>query len=140
MPAAPGVADDLIVGDAAGGVLGLPPRGPEVARGIAFLLVAIAYGGVRLAVAMLFSVIFRSTATSALCALGLWLFFHPLADDRLGDHPGFTPAQFRTVDEVLTLEQFSSALARLSPGTLFGEAVIGLLNPETRRSAISPTC
>src|SRR5207249_1853729 len=56
-------------------LLGLPPRGVEVARGIAFLLVAIAYGGVWLAVAMLFSVIFRSTATSALCALGIWLFF-----------------------------------------------------------------
>ena len=49
--------------------------GREVARGVGFLLVAIAYGGVWLAVAMLFSVIFRSTATSALCALGLWLFF-----------------------------------------------------------------
>jgi len=56
-------------------LLGLPPRGVEVARGVGFLVVAIAYGGVWLAVAMLFSVVFRSTATSALCALGLWLFF-----------------------------------------------------------------
>lgn len=114
-------------------LLGLPPRGPEVARGIAFLLVAIAYGGVWLAVAMLFSVIFRSTATSALCALGLWLFFFilwPMIASAITT--GFTPAQFRSVDEVLTLEQFSSALARLSPGTLFGEAVLGLLNPETK--------
>jgi len=114
-------------------LLGLPPRGPEVARGIAFLLVAIAYGGVWLAVAMLFSVLFRSTATSALCALGLWLFFFilwPMIASAITT--GFTPAQFRSVDEVLTLEQFSSALARLSPGTLFGEAVLGLLNPETK--------
>ena len=56
-------------------LLGLPPRGVEVARGVAFLVVAIAYGGVWLAASMLFSVIFRSTATSALCALGVWLFF-----------------------------------------------------------------
>ncbi|HTE36375.1 MAG TPA: ABC transporter permease subunit, partial [Reyranella sp.] len=114
-------------------LLGLPPSGAEVARGIAFLLVAIAYGGVWLAVAMLFSVIFRSTATSALCALGLWLFFFilwPMIASAITT--GFTPAQFRTVDEVLTLEQLSSALARLSPGTLFGEAVLGLLNPETK--------
>ena len=114
-------------------LLGLPPSGAEVARGIAFLLVAIAYGGVWLAVAMLFSVIFRSTATSALCALGLWLFFFilwPMIASAITT--GFTPAQFRTVDEVLTLEQFSSALGRLSPGTLFGEAVLGLLNPETK--------
>jgi ABC-2 type transport system permease protein len=114
-------------------LLGLPPSGPEVARAVAFLLVAIAYGGVWLAVAMLFSVIFRSTATSALCALGLWLFFFilwPMIASAITT--GFTPTQFRSVDEVLTLEQFSSALGRLSPGTLFGEAVLGLLNPETK--------
>ena len=33
---------------------------------------------------------------------------------------------------MLSLEQFSAALGRLSPGTLFGEAVLGLLNPETK--------
>ena len=31
-------------------LLGMPPRGVEVARGVAFLLVAIAYGGVWLAI------------------------------------------------------------------------------------------
>ena len=42
---------------------------------------------------MLFSVIFRSTATSALCALGLWLFFFiAVADDRARRSPsGFAP-------------------------------------------------
>src|SRR5499427_997053 len=45
-------------------LLGLPPRGVEVARGVGFLIVAIAYGGVWLAVSMFFSVVFRSTATS----------------------------------------------------------------------------
>ena len=75
-------------------LLGLPPRGVEVARGVGFLIVAIAYGGVWLAVAMLFSVIFRSTATSALCALGLWLFFFilwPMIASAITI--GFAPAQ-----------------------------------------------
>ena len=75
-------------------LLGLPPRGVEVARGVGFLVVAIAYGGVWLAVAMLFSVIFRSTATSALCALGLWLFFFilwPMIASAIT--VGFAPAQ-----------------------------------------------
>jgi ABC-type transport system involved in multi-copper enzyme maturation, permease component len=114
-------------------MLGVPPRGPEVARAIAFLVVAIAYGGVWLAVAMLFSVIFRSTATSALCALGLWLFFFllwPMIAQAITS--GFTPSQFRTIDEVMSLEQMSLNLQRLSPGMLFGEAVLGLLNPETK--------
>ena len=114
-------------------LLGVPPRGVEVARGLSFLMVAIAYGGVWLAVAMLFSVIFRSTATSALCALGLWLFFFilwPMIASAITT--GFTPSEFRSVEELLSLERFSSGLARLSPGTLFGEAVLGLLNPETK--------
>ncbi len=112
-------------------LLGVPPSGPEVARGVAFLVVAIAYGGVWLAVALLFSVIFRSTATSALCALGLWLFFFilwPMIASVI--IAGFTTTP--TVDGVLSFERFTLALARVSPSTLFDEAVLGLLNPETK--------
>src|SRR3954468_3603166 len=114
-------------------LLGLPPRGPEVARGIAFLVVAIAYGGVWLAVAMLFSVIFRSTATSALCSLGLWLFFFilwPMIASAITT--GFAPAQVTSLDQYVAIQELGLALQRLSPGTLFSEAVVGLLNPETR--------
>jgi ABC-2 type transport system permease protein len=114
-------------------LLGLPPRGVEVARGLGFLVVAIAYGGVWLAVSMLFSVIFRSTATSALCALGLWLFFFilwPMIASAVT--LGFAPAQITSVDEYVSIQELGIALQRLSPGTLFSEAVVGLLNPETR--------
>jgi ABC-2 type transport system permease protein len=114
-------------------LLGLPPRGVEVARGVGFLIVAIAYGGVWLAVAMLFSVIFRSTATSALCALGLWLFFFilwPMIASAITI--GFAPAQVTSVDQYVAIQELGLALQRLSPGTLFSEAVVGLLNPETR--------
>src|SRR3982751_529377 len=51
-------------------LLGLPPRGPEVARGLAFLLVAIAYGGGWVAGALLFLGVFPSTAAPALCSVG----------------------------------------------------------------------
>jgi len=53
-------------------MLGVPPSTEEIARAFAFLLVTLAYAGVWLAIAILFSVIFRSAATSALCTLGLW--------------------------------------------------------------------
>jgi len=114
-------------------LLGLPPRGVEVARALGFLLVAVAYGGVWLAISMLFSVIFRSTATSALCALGLWLFFFilwPLIANAITI--GFAPTEIRSLDQLVSLQEFGLALQRLSPGTLFSEAVLGLLNPETR--------
>src|ERR1043165_9099114 len=55
-------------------ILGVPPSGEEVARSLIFLFIALAYAGVWLAVAMLFSIVFRSPASAALSALGLWLF------------------------------------------------------------------
>ena len=114
-------------------LLGIPPRGVEVARAFGFLLVAIAYGGVWLSVSMLFSVVFRSTATSALCALGMWLFFFilwPMIANALV--LGFAPREITTVDQYVGIQQLAIALQRLSPGTLFSEALLGLLNPETR--------
>ena len=56
-------------------LLGLPPSTEEVVRGFAFMLAALAYGGVWLAMAMLFSVVFRSAATAALASLAVWLLF-----------------------------------------------------------------
>ena len=114
-------------------LLGIPPRGVEVARAFGFLLVAIAYGGVWLAIAMLFSVVFRSTATSALCALGLWLFFFilwPMIANALV--LGFAPREITSLDQYVGIQELAIALQRLSPGTLFSEALLGLLNPETR--------
>ncbi len=55
-------------------MLGVPPGGEEMGRALVFLGVTIAYAGVWLALAMLFSVTFRSPATAALVTLGLWLF------------------------------------------------------------------
>jgi ABC-2 type transport system permease protein len=114
-------------------LLGIPPRGVEVARAFGFLLVAIAYGGVWLAVSMLFSVIFRSTATSALCALGMWLFFFilwPMIANAIV--LGFAPREITSLDQYVGIQEFAVAMQRLSPGTLFSEALLGLLNPETR--------
>jgi ABC-2 type transport system permease protein len=114
-------------------LLGIPPRGVEVARAFGFLVVAIAYGGVWLAISMLFSVIFRSTATSALCALGMWLFFFilwPMIANAVV--LGLAPREITSIDQYVGVQQFAIALQRVSPGTLFSEALLGLLNPETR--------
>ena len=54
--------------------LGVPPGGEEIARSLAFLVIAVFYAGVWLALAMLLSIVFRSPATAALVALGIWLF------------------------------------------------------------------
>src|ERR1041384_7059964 len=53
--------------------LGLPPSFEELIRMLGFLLATIAYGGVWIALAVLFSVLFRAPATGALAAPGLGL-------------------------------------------------------------------
>jgi ABC-2 type transport system permease protein len=109
-------------------LLGLPPSGEELARVFIFLLVTIAYAGVWLALAMLFSIIFRSPATAALVTLGLWLFLTLI-------WPALAPAiviAFAPSSDEETLILAAQYLSRLSPSTLFGEVVLAVLNPTTR--------
>jgi ABC-2 type transport system permease protein len=109
-------------------MLGVPPGGEEMARAFIFLLVTIAYAGVWLALAMLFSVIFRSAATAALVTLGLWLFITLI-------WPALAPAiaqAFVPSGDEATLVVTAQMLARLSPSTLYGEAVLAILHPATR--------
>jgi ABC-2 type transport system permease protein len=108
--------------------LGVPPNTEEIARAFVFLLVVIAYAGVWLALAMLFSIIFRSAATAALVTLGLWLFLTLI-------WPALAPAIVVALvpssnEETLILA--AQYLSRLSPSTLFGEVVLAILNPTTR--------
>src|SRR5262252_918274 len=107
-------------------LLGQPPGGEEMARAFIFLLVTIAYGGVWLALAMLFSIVFRSPATAALVTLGLWLFLTLIWPALLAQmvaavisppDPGYTALGLPTPENV----EWGQILSRLSPSTLFGE-------------------
>ena len=96
-------------------------------RTLIFLAVTIAYAGVWLALAMLFSVTFRSPATAALVTLGLWLFLSVIWPSLA---PTITQA-FVPSDDQATLVITAQMLARLSPSTLYGETVLALLHPTT---------
>jgi ABC-2 type transport system permease protein len=116
--------------------LGVPPSWEEIARSLIFLLISIAYAGVWLAVAMLFSVVFRSPATAALLSLGVWLFMTllwPMISPVLAQM--ISPPDIRYLMLGLpspdTL-QWQVALSRLSPNQLYGEAVLAVLSPSTR--------
>jgi len=109
-------------------LIGVPPQSEEMMRSFVFLLVTIAYGGVWLALAMLFSVVFRSPASAALVTLGVWLFLTVI-------WPSLSPAiaeGLLPADNPATVVIGGQMLARLSPSTLFGEIVLALLNPTTR--------
>src|SRR5690242_13310333 len=109
-------------------MLGVPPGGEEMARALIFLIVTIAYAGVWLALAMLFSITFRSAATAALVTLGLWLFLTLI-------WPALAPAivgAFAPTSDQETLVLAAQYLSRISPSTMFGEIVLAILNPSTR--------
>ncbi len=115
-------------------VLGVVPSGEEVARGLLFLLTALAYAGIWLALALTFSVYFRQPATSAMAAIAVWLFFAVFWDSIIVPvaaqivAPGYTGSPL----EALAQARVSLFLSRFSPNTLFAEIVIVLLNPEVR--------
>ena len=114
-------------------MLGLPPGTEEVLRGFAFLIAAIAYGGVWLGLAMLFSVQFRSAATAALASLAVWLlfaFFWNMVVTVIT--PIIAPVDPYNPMSVLYTVEVGQALSRLSPNTLFAETTMAFLNPATR--------
>lgn len=116
--------------------LGVPPGGEEVARSLAFLVIAVFYAGVWLALAMLLSIVFRSAATAALVALGIWLFLTILwpmlapaiAQVIAPQDPRYALLGLETPHTVL----WTQALLRISPNNLFSEAMLAVLSPTTR--------
>ncbi|MFZ2007549.1 MAG: ABC transporter permease [Stellaceae bacterium] len=114
-------------------LLGLPPSTEEMVRMLGFLVATIAYGGVWLAVAMLFSVLFRAPATAALAALGTWLLFSlfwsiitPIVTSLIAGPPeGVLGPRLIYLD-------VQQIIDRLSPNTLYAETALALLQPATR--------
>jgi ABC-2 type transport system permease protein len=106
--------------------LGVPPTGEEVARGLLFLAATITYGGVWLGIALVCSIRFRQPATAALAAIAVWLFFTVFWGMLIGlIAQGLARGAFNQIQ----LELF---LARLSPNTLYAEAILAFLNPAVR--------
>jgi len=113
--------------------LGVPPSSEEVARSFLFLLVTIFYGGIWLALAMTFSIVFRQPATAALASLAVWLFFMVFWDIIAGVlAQTLVPIRFGFSEEYLKQAQLELGLTRLSPTTLYAEAILALLQPSIR--------
>ncbi|MCS7172976.1 MAG: ABC transporter permease [Armatimonadetes bacterium] len=114
-------------------ILGVPPGGEEVARGLWFLLATLGYAGVWLALSMLFSTVFRQPATSALTAIAVWLLFAVfwdilsalVAQALVAQQAGYGPTE-------LAQARIHLFLARFSPNTLYAETILALLNPQVR--------
>ncbi|HHW01726.1 MAG TPA: ABC transporter permease [Thermoanaerobacterales bacterium] len=113
---------------------GVAPSGEEILRLLLYLALSVVYMAFWLALSMLFSLLFRQAATSALGGIALWLFFSifvPLLAGMVAD------AVFPANDSSQTASEFYNVvlrqnISRLSPSTLYSEASLTLLSPEVR--------
>ncbi|MFQ5857135.1 MAG: ABC transporter permease [Anaerolineae bacterium] len=113
--------------------LGVPPSGEEVARSLWFLLASIFYGGIWLALGMVFSIMFRQPATAALASIAAWLFFMVFWGMLAGlVAPMLRPVEFGLPEEILAQTELEMTLARVSPNTLYSEVMLALLQPTIR--------
>jgi ABC-2 type transport system permease protein len=123
-------------------VLGVVPGWEEVGRLAVYLVVSIVYIGFWLAVSILFSILFRGMATSALAALTLWIFLAffmalgaSLASDIISPIP---PGQSSDPEAIIRHERTREMVASFSPITLYSQATATILDPtrNTTRSLI----
>jgi len=113
--------------------LGVAPGSEDVGRLLWFLLATVFYGGIWLALAQMFSVVFRQPATAALASIAVWLFFTVFWEILAGLlAQALHPIQFGLAQEILGQAQLQMTLERFSPNTLYAESMVALLNPTVR--------
>ncbi|MGC8989169.1 MAG: ABC transporter permease [Verrucomicrobiia bacterium] len=114
--------------------VGVVPGWEEIGRLFVYLIVSIAYVSFWLGLAILFSILFRSLATSALAAVALWIFFSffmGFASDLVAD--ALSPVRNpRDPEEVVVNQRVSDAASLVSPAVLYSKATSTILDPYRR--------
>lgn len=125
-------------------LIGVVPGADEVWRLLIYLILSILYISFWLGAAILFSVVFRSTATSALASLAAWIFLSFF----VGLGGGFLADAIAPMNQTADVAQATEAFIKndqvqriaslLSPATLYGDATSTILDPlrKTPRSFI----
>lgn len=119
-----------------GGLLftGVRIEAQELLRILGFALITIIYVGFYLSLSILLSIVFRQAATSALSALGIWLFFtvfYPILVNLiirafLPDPGALTQSQIMGFNELIL------NIMRVAPGQLYSDAANTMLMPSIR--------
>ncbi|MCY4781720.1 ABC transporter permease subunit [Sphingobacterium sp. UT-1RO-CII-1] len=106
----------------------------ELFRILGFVIISIIYVGFWLALAVLLSICFKQPATSALTAIGIWLFFtvfFPIVVNlvirSVLPHPNFLAEE-----SLVRYNELILNILRLSPGQLYTDATTVLLSPSVR--------
>lgn len=106
----------------------------ELIRIFGFVLTTIIYVGFYLSLSILLSIAFRQAATSALCALGVWLFFtifYPIIVNLVIRAMLPNPSSL-TQAEIMGYNELILNVMRVAPGQLYSDAATTLLMPSIR--------
>ena len=120
-------------------LVGVVPGVEEISRLVIYLIISILYISFWLGISILFSVIFRSTATSALASLALWIFFSfflSLGADFLAN--AIAPVSQTAADATMAIRNYKvqRVISHFSPMTLYSQATLTILDPT--RNTTSP--
>jgi ABC-2 type transport system permease protein len=120
-------------------LIGVPPEAEELLRLFMFIIVSILYGAFWMSLAVLFSVLFRKTSTSALASIAVWIFLFLFMGIIANLIAGavFPVNQDSTVAQVADYDSLYRMINRISPGTLYSESIQAILLPMMGNS--SPT-
>ena len=115
-------------------LIGVVPGPEEVGRLFIYLIISIFYISFWLGVSILFSILFRNIATSALAAVACWIFFSffvaigaGIAADMIA--PIDQNSVAANPERLIQHEQARTILALLSPMTLYSEGTTTILDP-----------
>ena len=121
-------------------VVGVIPGVEEVGRILIYLIISIVYVSFWLGIAILFSIIFRSVATSALAALAVWIFFSFFISMGANAIAGALVSDTTQDDPEVVLKQIKiqRTLSLASPLILYVDATATIIDPmrKTTRTII----
>ena len=122
-------------------VLGVVPGVEEIWRILIYLVISIFYIAFWLGVAILFSIIFRSVATSALAALAAWIFFSFFISigANIMANALVPEADENNSEALIQRAQVEKALSLTSPMKLYTDSTATIIDPmrKTTRSVVS---
>ncbi len=114
--------------------VGVVPGAEEVARLAVYLVLSVAYVSFWLGLSILFSIFFRSVATSALASVALWIFFSFFIafGANLVANTLVPQDNAEDVQQVLRHNKVAHAVSLISPAVLYSESTETILDPFSR--------
>jgi ABC-2 type transport system permease protein len=122
-------------------LLGVVPGIEELWRIIIYLMISIVYVSFWLGISMLFSIVFRSIATSALASIAMWIFFSffvSLGANVVANALAPVPASGADPELVVRNARIQQGVRLVSPMELYSDATATIIDPmrKTTRSLV----